>query len=536
MDWQFSSAIYFLWFLSALADNFAIIHVWQQNEYRLDKFQNFFHTQKGKIFFWRLNFFWRLTAGVFFLFWPINNNIGLTIALLVFFAFDLLFYGFQTGKRGFLKPKFTKRAVITICLALIFELILLLFFGGKSWIPLISALRIFTASLAVGFLYWPAIGVKKWYKQAAKKKLSFYPNLTVIGITGSYGKTSVKFFLSQILEKKFKVSFTPGNVNTDIGVAKHVLSLDLTKEEVLIVEMGAYEKGDIAEICAMVSPKIGILTAINEQHLKLFGSIENIQKTKYELLQSLPKNGLAVINMDNFYCTQYAGELAAKKLTFGSENDCVPDLLITDVVPAKQGFGVSFIFNGQERFFQTPLMGFHNMMNIAPCILVADYLGIPWPDIQDACEKLTQPETTLKQITHGKAVVLDDSHNANPDGFKSALYFLNSFPSDKEKVVITPGIFELGKKSFETHEKIGGEIAFVADRLIVTSVDNYEALRKGVGDKYNTEVYLIDNPKRLKETVRSLKEKNCVILLENKNDALEELLSSEPSAKEMGTS
>ena len=136
------------------------------------------------------------------------------------------------------------------------------------------------------------------------KQTAQYPDLTVIGITGSYGKSSVKEFLGHFLETEFSVIKTPRNTNTEIGVAQFVLASNFADKDVFIVEMGAYRPGEIKLICDMVRPSIGVLTVIAEQHLSLFGSIKNIQSAKYELLRSLPTNGFAVTNADNAYCTE----------------------------------------------------------------------------------------------------------------------------------------------------------------------------------------------------------------------------------------
>jgi len=215
-----------------------------------------------------------------------------------------------SGGRKFRFPVWTVKALLIFTLSLISMVLLFPLANMNSDVSDLSfyVSVYFLMPLAVIFftvlINVPVNIVKNIIFILAKNKVSKIKNLTVIGITGSYGKSSTKEFLSQILSKKFRVLKTPGNINTEIGVSQFILKNLKTDVEILIVEMGAYRAGEIRRICGIVRPKIGILTGISQQHLALFGSMESIKNAKYELINSLPKDGLAVFNGENNYCLE----------------------------------------------------------------------------------------------------------------------------------------------------------------------------------------------------------------------------------------
>lgn len=315
------------------------------------------------------------------------------------------------------------------------------------------------------------------------------------------------------MEQKYHVIRTPRNINTEIGVAQFVLSTDLTGVEVFIVEMGAYQIGEIALICRMVKPKIGILTAINEQHLSLFGSIEKTQEAKFELLESLPADGLAVINFDNKYCREKAGELKCRVVSYGMDSDQRPSCLIKDIKSNMNGISFSAGISGQVSEFLSPILGEHNIMNIAPCLLIGTKLDVPIDTMKYAVSTLPP---SLKIFKYGNCDIIDDSYNSNPDGFKAALDLLNKFQTERRRVIVTRGMLELGEKSEEIHERIGEEISIVADELVVITKDFVAPLSRGVAGRFKTEVICKFSPTELLSYLRALKDSAAVILLENR--------------------
>ncbi len=487
--------IIILWLISAVLDFGALCYIWQLEEYRWDRFRVFVRTEQGKKFFKGYLLLWRPIALLIIFYYSLYDYFNVKWLVFAVLLFELLRYGFKLYRRQLKFSTRTAKSFLIIILAILIEGGLLLWLKQWPFVFLMMILRFLIITLLVSLLILPTKLAKRFYIKKAIKKLEQYPNLKVIGITGSYGKTTVKYFLSQILEKKFKVIKTPKNINTDIGIAKFILKNDFNGIDVFVVEMAAYKIGEIKTICEMVRPKIGILTAISEQHLALFGSLKKTQSAKYELLRSLPTDGLAIVNSDNEYCRQYLNELKCQVITFGGEQIYKPDLLV------------------DEQLRALAIGGKHNAMNFAPCILAAEYLGINREEIMAEVKNLKLPEQTLQIRQYGQSIVIDDSYNANPAGFKAALKVLAGY-ADYEKIVITRGMLELGKRSDELHQEIGREIAAMADKLILITPDFRKPLARGIEKK----IEILEKYKstELLAYFKELKNKKAAILLENR--------------------
>ena len=332
----------------------------------------------------------------------------------------------------------------------------------------------------------------------------------VIGVTGSYGKTTVKDFLAHVLSTEYTTVKTPEHINTEIGVARFILKTDFSHADVFVVEMGAYKRSDIKLIADMVRPTIGILTAINEQHLALFGSIKAIQDTKYELLHTLPTTGLAIINTDNPYCREPVSTLKARVVTFGQIAVQSPDYYI-ETAHANMD-GISFTCNGTK--YTAPVHGVHNAMNIAPVIAVAEYMHITPEHIAHAIHTLTLAPRNMQLLQCGNALVIDDSYNTNPESFHAALDLAATLKDGRPLTVVTRGMNELGSQSTDLHVAVSHHIANVADELVITSPDHKEALESGTQDRVT--VRTIYDAKALVAHLRTLCKNRRLILLENR--------------------
>lgn len=505
--------IFFLWALSAVIDYSEFCYIWQLKEYRWDRFQDFLSTKQGKTYWVKYRLLWRSMVAIVIFFWPINSVLVIKYILIALFAVDLSYNALKSYHSRLVHPKFTLKAVTIIFASAAVEGLIFLF--ARDWVLFLILLMVrFLILTATVLLFTRIFNLYKLYLvHKATRKLSEYKNLMVIGITGSYGKSTVKKFLHHILEPKYHVIRTPRNINTEIGVAQFVLSTNLTGVEIFIVEMGAYRIGEIALICKMVKPKIGILTAINEQHLSLFGDIKKTQQAKYELLRSLPRNGLAVINSDNFYCRERVKELKCEVLSYGTDETQHPDCLIKEARSSLDGISFTAELRGKPRGYSSPIIGEHNVMNIAPCLLVAENLEVSEEAIQHAVATLPP---SLKIFKYGKCDIIDDSYNSNPDGFKAALEVLNKYPTEKKRIIVTRGMLELGDKSDEIHERIGEEISIVADELVIITEDFVEPLSRGVAGRLKTSIVLKLTPEVLLAYIQSLKKEPTVILMENR--------------------
>ena len=514
-------SIILLWLISMSNEYLQFAYFWQLKEYRWDRFLDLLRTSEGKRIIFRYDFIYKMPLVLVVFFW--NQSYFLVIEWAVFLIYFLDFLYFLAKiilKKPIKKPKFSLKIILLIFSSVLIEIAFYLKTEDIRTIAAFSFLRFVTITILVHLLNIASQFVKDHIARMARKKLQKLKKLRVIGITGSYGKTSTKEILTQLLAYKFKVICTPKNINTDFGISKFILQNNFKDIDFFIVEMGAYNVGDLTEHCNIVHPEIGILTAISPQHLSLFGSIENIQKAKYELLRFLPKNGLAVTNSDNKYCREFLDEIKAKVLTFGFEEEYQPTCLIEDIKSNEIGIIGKFkkTIDGKEILIeiQTKITGEYNILNLAPSLLVANYLGFSIEEIKEAVKKIENPKHALHIYNYGKAIIIDDTYNSNPDGFRVAINMLANYHHEYTRIVITRGIIELGELSHDIHEQIGGEVAFIADELVITAPDFIEPLKKGVGTKYNTKVMVKLNSKDLLEFIKNQKEKKSVILLENR--------------------
>jgi len=354
----------------------------------------------------------------------------------------------------------------------------------------------------------------------AKQKRQSLENLLVIGITGSYGKTSTKEFLATILSAKFNVLKTKEHQNSEVGIARCILNDLKPEHQIFICEMGAYNRGGIKLLCDIVKPKIGILTGINEQHMATFGSQENIIKTKYELIEGLPEDGIAFFNAKNKYCLElyqrtllrqgYGGQAKIKKILYG-EN--------------------------------IKLAG---LENIEGAKAVARELGMNEEEIEKVCQKIENRASEGSEgEDEGKALIaykfagikikkarlparqgimelniIDATYSANPDSVISHLEYLTlRFPQGK-KVIVMPCLIELGKASKEVHRRIGQKIAEVCDLAIITTKDRFKEIKEGSASSpqggRKAEILFIENAKAIFEKIKGFCQPGDIILLESR--------------------
>jgi len=322
---------------------------------------------------------------------------------------------------------------------------------------------------------------RHYYRQAADI-LASMPDLRVIGITGSYGKTSTKHYLYRILAERYDTLMTPGSFNTTLGVIRTVREHLKPYNEVFIVEMGAKNRGDIREICDLVHPHTGIITAVGPQHLESFGSIEAVQATKFELADALPADGLVIVNDDfakiadrpvsNTRCARYTATGAP------GAGYRATDIRYT---PA----GTTFTITGPDGWslpLSTRLMGECNVSDLTAAAVAARSMGVSDDAIRTAVAAIEPVEHRLSvKTTPGGITILDDAFNSNPVGSRMALEVLGTFTGGR-RIVITPGMIELGKEQYDRNRDLGHAIDANADIAIVVGEYNREAILAGIAD------------------------------------------------------
>lgn len=357
--------------------------------------------------------------------------------------------------------------------------------------------------------------INNWYVRDAARKLAAHKDLVIIGVTGSYGKTSTKNFLYRILSEKYNTLITPGNYNTTMGVVRTIREYLKPHHQVFIVEMGAKQTGDIKEICDLVHPTIGIVTSVGQMHLETFKTFGNIQRTKFELVRSLPSDGLGVINEDSEGIATYGDIPTGCRIArYGVKSSDV-DYRAENL--SFSSSGTDFDVNGVH--FHTSLVGDCNILNILAAIAVGDALGVSARQQQIAVSKLQQVEHRLSVSVKGGMTILDDAYNSNPEGARMALDVLDrmKLPQGAKRIVVTPGFVELGSRQQEEDRLLGREAARVADILIIVNRYNREAILSGAREEGMPEDRIIcaDNLAQAVRSISTLASPGDAILYEN---------------------
>ena len=328
---------------------------------------------------------------------------------------------------------------------------------------------------------WLLTPYRKWenrkFLNRAKDKLAGNPGLIVVGITGSYGKTSTRTFLGEILSEHFSVCLPPGNFNTTLGVIRTVNEVLRPYDEVYICEMGAKNLGDIKEICDIVHPRYGIVTAVGEMHLETFKTRENVQRTKFELVDALPADGLAVVNNDWELIANRPVE-GVKALRYAMDDAAGVDYHIENLSYHHHGTSFSVVGEGKRIDLTTRLVGESNISNLMAAVIVAMKLGVPERKIQLAVSRIEQVEHRLSMRQAGGITIIDDAYNSNPTGSRMALDVLSQMPG--KHFVITPGMIELGDVQQQRNSEFGEQIALKADVAIIVNEVNRNAIIEGI--------------------------------------------------------
>ncbi|MBR6385451.1 MAG: UDP-N-acetylmuramoyl-tripeptide--D-alanyl-D-alanine ligase [Ruminococcus sp.] len=358
--------------------------------------------------------------------------------------------------------------------------------------------------------------INNWYINDAKKKLASMPDLHKVGITGSYGKTSMKFYLSELLSSQYETLKTPESFNTPMGVTITVRRDLRPTHEYFICEMGARRVHEIKELCDIAEPHDGIITSVGPQHLETFNSIENVINTKFELADCVKsKGGKIYLNNDNEYIRKKAPEYPNAVLYGTSEGSHYRG---TDISVSDRGTEFTVTApDGKSCRFTTKLLGEHSVQNLLGAIAYANGTGI-------SLEKLVLPVKRIASVPHrlqlldkgGGVTYIDDAYNSNPSGCRAALNVLGLF--DACRILVTPGMVELGAKQEELNFEFGQEAAKACDYIVLVGKNQTVPIYNGIKDAgYNMDnVYVADNLNDALAKVQAYQtSKKKVVLLEN---------------------
>lgn len=386
------------------------------------------------------------------------------------------------------------------------------FFVPMLWPLLLPVVLAFS-----GLLAWPVEKlISECYFRDARRKLLSNPDLIRIGITGSYGKTSVKHILGTILAEKYPLLYTPASFNTPMGVTRTIREKLLPSHRIFIGEMGARHVGDIKELCRLVHPTIGLITSVGPQHLETFHSIDRVASTKYELIEALPdENSHAYFWNDGAFCSEMYRKTHKPKTLCGCDSSC--DCWVEELSVTPQGSHfILHLGSYGEIACSTRLLGEHNLQNILLSASCAADLGLTLRQIAHGVAKLEPVHHRLEILPNaGGFTVIDDAFNTNPVSSKAALKVLSAF--EGRKIVITPGMVELGEKEPQYNREFGQSISKVADIAIIIGKKRVQPIMQGLRESGFSEenLYQVSSLEESTKLLHQIVHPGDVVLYEN---------------------
>ncbi|MFQ5492912.1 MAG: Mur ligase family protein [Candidatus Dojkabacteria bacterium] len=370
----------------------------------------------------------------------------------------------------------------------------------------------------------------------AKQKLGRSKKLKIVAVTGSYGKTTTKELIYELVKDTYTTVKTPENKNTDVGIAQTILESINENTEVLIAEMGAYHIGEIADSTRLAPPDIAVVTGVDQQHISLFGTIENTFKAKFEIVQGLKPEGIAILNGNNEYTLNMAAKTDKKKLLYfavdntnftvtevdeekqrvksKSKFPADSNLYATTIVQTNEGIAFDLKYKGEKHHVKTKFKASHNISNLLAAVSVAVELGVP---VEKVVGRIQEGELSDKYLAVdeglGGATIIDDGYNSNPTGFLEALKFLKGFETKGKRWIMTQGVIELGQEQDSLYGRFAEQIASSSDGLITSD----KVLAEAVNEKSpKFPVYLVKSGPGFVDTYTRRVNKGDTVLIEGR--------------------
>ena len=342
-------------------------------------------------------------------------------------------------------------------------------FGAPLWVLLAAfAMKPVEATFQRGF------------KKQARHSLQQRSDLTVVGITGSYGKTSTKFILAEILRQRYNVLASPGSYNTPMGLCLVVNNQLKPEHQVLVLEMGMRYRGDIQELCDLAPPDLAVVTSVGVAHLESMGSIDNIAREKGDLLAFMKPGGIAVLNVDDERVATMADRAPGRVWRVSVEGHPDADITARDIRYGAEG--ASFVARdetGTEVTMKTKLLGKHNVLNILLGVAVGRAMGLRLRQMAHAIARVAPVEHRLQLRREGTVTIIDDAFNANPVGARNAVEILGQFDTGR-RVIVTPGMIELGERQTAENRMFGQHIARHADLAVLIGPQQTRPIQEGL--------------------------------------------------------
>ena len=398
--------------------------------------------------------------------------------------------------------------------------------GAPAWLaPVVG-----TATAALGILAAPellfladtllkpvqAVETRRFVQQA-RRKLDEIAPLT-IGITGSFGKTTTKACVAEVAELRGPAYATPASYNTYLGVVRAINEGLTAKHRAFIAEMGAYRLGDVEELCELVRPRIGVLTAIGPAHMERFGSLDAIEQAKGELAEQLPPDGVYVTNADDERCVRTTERTEARVILFSAAGAAGAEVTAHDIEMAEGTTRFTLRHGADEVVVRSKLLGRHNVANLLAAAAVGIGTDLPLDAIGRALARVTPPAHRLAPILNRQAgiVVIDDAYNSNPVGAAAALEVLASHQAER-RLLVTPGMVELGEHEAEENERFGTRAAAVCDLVVLVGEERSKPILAGLSAASfpDSQIHIVANTSEAQALLAQTTRRGDVVLFEN---------------------
>jgi UDP-N-acetylmuramoyl-tripeptide--D-alanyl-D-alanine ligase len=403
--------------------------------------------------------------------------------------------------------------------------------GAALWIGPVVGLLVGAAAIVAApeLLFAANTAVKpiqaldnRRFVDRARRKLAEIDPL-VIGITGSFGKTTTKACVNAVAELRGPSYATPASFNSFLGVVRAINEGLSSKHKSFVAEMGAYRRGDVAELCELVRPRIGVLTAIGPAHLERFGSIEAIEQAKGELAEALPDDGTYVTTADDERCLRTTERTAARVVLFSAAGAPEADVTAARIEMAEGTTRFTLRHSTkegavEEATVRTRLLGRHNVANLLAAAAVGVSMELPLDAIGRALARVSPPAHRLAPILNRQAgiVVIDDAYNSNPVGAAAALEVLASHEAAR-RVLVTPGMVELGEREQEENQAFGSRAAEVCDLVVLVGEERSRPILAGLHAASFPEerIHVVASTAEAQELLARTTRRGDVVLFEN---------------------
>ncbi len=503
----------------------SLVFLWWRKEYRMDRMRIHLKTKQGE------NVLFGKTHGIMFGLLMLGLFIPRTVYIHIFLAgfFVVLGVSYLRSFRSWLWPPVSLKVIVLFIALSAFVIGMGLIVSLPILLTLtIADLLLFPVSLVL--VYGMAVPTRIYHYVKIRKAVSLlrlHTPMNVVGITGSYGKTSVKEYLATILSSTYPTLKTEASKNSPIGIAEVVLRSLNDSHKAFVVEMGAYRPGEIAEMSTMVRPEVGILTAINPQHQDLFGSIETTMKAKYELLQHLVGKKIAIMNLDD----EKVVVLAKQAIKDGCEvwgwttKVLQPTTLhinpsnifrVEHVNSNMNGVSFDCVYRKEKIRINAPVVGVHQAGNITAAIAGAVALGMKFYNATQVAAHVASADKVMHILPGvNGSVFIDDTFNNNPDAAIAAVRFLGS--QKGKKIVVFQPMVELGSYAESSHEMVGRLAAENCDAILLTNSSHFKAFESGVRSVSSTIPLYIYTPIEISEYIRTHIKEHDVVLFKGKD-------------------